>query len=39
MNSIAGGFLVLLVVIMFNNWRKGTLGQWARAKFLNDPGT
>ncbi len=38
MNSIAGGFLALLLIILFRNWVAGTLGQWLRAKFFNDPG-
>lgn len=39
MNSIAAAFLVLLLIIVFRNWMAGTLGQWLRAKFFNDPGT
>jgi hypothetical protein len=34
-NTIAAVVLVLLAVVMFNNFRQGTLGDWFRAKFLN----
>lgn len=39
MNTVAAAFLVLVLIAMFVNFRRGTLGQWARAKFLNDPGS
>lgn len=39
MSTLAGAFLILVAIVVWNNWRAGTLGQWARAKFLNDPGT
>jgi len=37
-NTVAGLFLVLVLIVVWNNWRAGTLPQWLRAKFLNDPG-
>lgn len=35
MNTVAGLILILLVIVAFNNFRAGTLGQWLRAKFFN----
>jgi hypothetical protein len=35
MNTIAMVVLVLLVIVMFQNFRRGTLPQWFRAKFFN----
>jgi hypothetical protein len=37
-NTLAGFVLLLLAVVLFNNFRAGTLGQWLRAKFLNAEG-
>jgi hypothetical protein len=37
-NTIAGFVLILLAVVLFNNFRAGTLALWLRAKFLNDGG-
>jgi hypothetical protein len=38
MNTVAGVLLGLLAIIVWNNYRAGTLGQWARAKFFNQRG-
>jgi murein DD-endopeptidase MepM/ murein hydrolase activator NlpD len=35
MDSVSGGVLVLLAMVAFNNFKNGTLGDWFRAKFLN----
>lgn len=34
METIAFALLLVLVMVMFTNFRNGTLGQWFRAKFL-----
>jgi len=39
MDSLAGGALIVLALIAFNNYKNGTLPMWLRAKFFNqDPG-
>ena len=35
MNTFAGLLLLVLVIVLFNQWRKGTLPQWFASKFLN----
>jgi hypothetical protein len=35
MNTIAGAVLTMVVIVMFQNYRRGTLRQWFAAKFLN----
>lgn len=35
MNTVASIILILLLVVMFQQYVNGTLGQWMRAKFLN----
>lgn len=38
MDTIAGGALIILGLIAFNNYKNQTLGHWLRAKFFNqDP--
>jgi hypothetical protein len=34
-NTVAAVLLLLLAIVMFVNFRNGTLGDWFRAKFLN----
>lgn len=39
MNTVAAALLTLLLLVVWDNYRDGTLGQWAKAKFLNqEPG-
>ena len=35
MSTLAVPILVLLALVMFHNFARGTLGLWFRAKFLN----
>ncbi len=35
MDTFATGALIVLALILFGNYRQGTLGDWLRAKFLN----
>ena len=35
MKTAGAALVVLLVLVMFDNYAAGTLGQWFRAKFLN----
>jgi hypothetical protein len=37
-NTIATVLLLVLALILFQQWRAKTLGQWLRAKLFNDPG-
>jgi hypothetical protein len=37
-NTIATVLLLVLALVVFQNWRSKTLGQWLRAKLFNDPG-
>jgi hypothetical protein len=34
-NTIAGLVLLLLFIVVFQNYAAGTLGQWFKAKFFN----
>ena len=34
-DNIAGAMLLILAAVLWNQYRRGTLGQWIRAKFLN----
>jgi hypothetical protein len=38
-NTLAAVALVLLLIVMFINFRNGTLRQWFAAKFLNQKAT
>jgi hypothetical protein len=35
MENISTAILIFLGIIVFQNYRKSTLGQWVKAKFLN----
>lgn len=35
MDTFAGGALIVLFLVVLSNWRNGTLGDWLKAKFLN----
>lgn len=38
MNTIAGAILIGLLIIVFHQYRQGTLGQWFAAKFFGRGG-
>jgi murein DD-endopeptidase MepM/ murein hydrolase activator NlpD len=38
MDTVSGGILFLLAMVAFNNFKNGTLGDWFRAKFMNQTG-
>lgn len=34
-NYLATVLVLFVLIVLFNQWRRGTLRQWIRAKFLN----